>query len=67
MISELIDISKKRLKKISIERIIHTVFVCVCVCLGLRGCGHHAWRVQQRLIGLQRQTEDQQILLAKDP
>lgn len=37
------------------------------LCAGLGGRGHHAGRVQQRPAGLQRQTEDQQVLLAKDP
>lgn len=37
------------------------------LCVGLGGRGHHAGRVQQRPAGLQGQTEDQQVLLAKDP
>lgn len=39
----------------------------LCICAGLRGCGHYAGCVQQWSAGLQRQTEDQQVLVAKDP
>lgn len=49
-----------------------TVHLCMkrvnaVLCVGLGGSGHHAGRVQQRSAGLQRPTQDQQVLLAKDP